>query len=200
MLKQLDIGVGGANRIRDGYDGYGVDVVANDRPWLKQNKVADLAIQPLPYKDNMFDLVTAYDVLEHIPKMIYGEFTDKNAPDGILHTDGSITKLDPPKRFTRRNCMIELFNEVYRVLKDGGEFYFVVPKAGTAQFISDPTHITEWCEDSVNYYSGDYFGMHDDYGHTSKFKKLLIQNESGFDWRMEVLLKAEKPATEPYTL
>jgi SAM-dependent methyltransferase len=171
-MKQLDLGVGGANRIEDGYEGYGVDIYAHERPWLKDNKVCDLAIDDIPYKSDMFDLVTAYDVLEHIPKVIFAPY--------------------------HRNCMIELFNEVYRVLKNGGEFYFVVPKGGTNQYMGDPTHVTEWVEDSVNYYSGDYFGHHDTYGHTSKFKKISVEVDPQLSWRMSVRLKAIKPAEEPY--
>ncbi len=178
-MKQLDIGVGGANRIQDGYEGYGVDIFAKDRDWLKENKTADLALEAIPYKDDTFDLVTAHDVLEHIPKMLYLA----NFKEGGV---------------TRRNCMIELFNEVYRVLKDGGEFHFAVPKGGTVQYMADPTHVTEWVEDSINYYSGDYFGLHDDYGHTSKFKRISVDLES--DWRLTFKLVAIKPAGAPYEL
>lgn len=179
-MKQLDLGVGGANRIEQGYEGYGVDIYGHERPWLKENKVCDLAFEGIPYADDMFNLVTAYDVLEHIPKVIYLQGGD-----------------DYPMRY---NSMIELFNEVYRVLKDGGEFYFVSPKGGTNQYMADPTHITEWVEDSVNYYSGDYFGHHDTYGHTSKFKKVSVEVDPQHTWRMSVRLKAIKPAEPPYVL
>ena len=37
-LKQLDLGVGGANRIEEGYEGYGVDIVGVPRGWLKDNR------------------------------------------------------------------------------------------------------------------------------------------------------------------
>ena len=183
-MKQLDIGVGGADRIEEGYEGYGVDIYAHERPWLKENKASDLSLEPIPYTDDMFDLVTAYDVLEHIPKMLY--------------VNDPIAALAGVNHQVRRNCMIELFNEVYRVLKDGGEFYFVSPKGGTNQYMADPTHVTEWVEDSVNYYSGDYFGHHDTYGHTSKFKKVAVEVDPQHTWRMSVRLKAIKPAEAPY--
>jgi len=194
-MKQLDLGAGGADRIEEGYEGYGVDIVAHDRPWLAENKTCDLALERLPYDNDMFDLVTAHDVLEHIPKMLYIPIYQRLISTPTF--DAADDFLDRPI-FHRRNCMIELFNEVYRVLKDGGEFYFVVPKGGTAQYMGDPTHVTEWVEDSVNYYSGDYFGHHDSYGHTSKFKKVYVQNDGQHDWRMAVRLRAIKPAEAPY--
>jgi len=178
--KQLDLGSGSQPRQQDGYEAVGVDIAPNDNPLVK---LADFALQPLPYPDDSFDLVTAFDVLEHIPKVIY------------MQLPGATGQV-----ISRRNCLIELFNEVYRVLKDGGEFFFALPKAGTTQYWGDPTHISEWCEDSVNYYSGDYFGHHDTYGHTSKFQKVSVDVDPQFSWRMSVRLRAVKPAGEPYNV
>lgn len=154
------------------YEQWGVDIVSYDNPRIK---VADLALEPIPYNDDSFEIVTAHQVLEHIPKVIYN--------------NGE-----------KRNCLIELFNEVYRVLKDNGQFRFDVPVAGTPQYWGDPTHVSEWLEDSVNYYSGDYFGYHDDYGHKSKFKKAVVQRSVGLEWRLEVILQAIKPCEPPYEL
>lgn len=177
-MKQLDLGCGSTLELhtREGYEGFGVDIVDFHN---KHIKTADLAIEPIPFKADTFELVTAYDFMEHIPKMLYLS-----------------TAL--PLHAQRRNCMIELFNEIYRVLKHDGVFYFEVPRAGTTQFWGDPTHVTEWCEDSVNYYSGDYFGFHDDYGHRSKFKKIVAETHPAHSWRMVVTLKAIKPMEPPY--
>lgn len=179
-LKQLDLGVGGANRINEEYEGYGIDIVGTDRPWLKENKAADLAIEPIPYASDMFDMVTAYDFLEHIPGVIY---------------------LDEGSGTYRRHCMIELFNEIYRVLKDGGYFYMqtpsYLPNWNNEAVWSDPTHCFVWTPATVNHFSGDYVGQHDDYGHTSKFKRVDQTFENG---HIFLTLKAVKPAEPPYEL
>ena len=47
---------------------YGVDLQDFGNPLIK---VADLAIQPIPFDDNSFDYLTAYDFLEHIPRQLY---------------------------------------------------------------------------------------------------------------------------------
>lgn len=175
VKKQLDLGCGSLPAFEqhgvEGYEHYGVDIIDQDIPNVKR---ADLALDDLPFTNDSFDLVTAHQVLEHIPKAVY-------LP-------------------VRRNCIIELFNEVYRVLKDGGLFRFDVPTAGSSQYHGDPTHVSEWLPDSINYLSGDYFGFHDDYGHTSKFVKNYIEFDPERDWFMKVELRAIKPAEPPYEL
>lgn len=47
---------------------YGLDIREN----LERNiRYADLAVEALPFSENMFDFITAYDFLEHIPRVIY---------------------------------------------------------------------------------------------------------------------------------
>ena len=174
-LKQLDLGVGGANRIEEGYEGYGVDIVGVPRGWLKDNRSADLATEQIPFKNDMFDYVTAYDFLEHIPPVIY--------------------MLD-----IKRNCMIELFNEIYRVLKDGGIFYHSTPAYypnwNNQSVWSDPTHVFVWTPDTAHHLSGDYTGQHNDYGHKSKFK--LLSSEFDGNGHIREKFQAIKPNKPPY--
>lgn len=175
LPKHLDLGVGGANRIKEGFEGYGVDIVASSRPWLKDNREADLAIEGIPYPDDMFNLVTAFDFLEHIPPVIY--------------------QLD-----IKRNCMIELFNEVYRVLKNEGLFYHQTPGYwpdwNNQSVWSDPTHVFVWTPDTAHHFSGDYVGQHDDYGHKSKF--LLVNSEFDGNGHICETFMAVKPDQPPY--
>jgi len=54
---------------------YGVDIREDlkSQPNHADLKVryAELTIDPIPFPDNVFDYVTAYDFLEHIPRVLY---------------------------------------------------------------------------------------------------------------------------------
>jgi SAM-dependent methyltransferase len=76
---------------------------------------ADLVVEPIPFPDQSFDFVTAHDFLEHVPRIIY-------APN-------------------RRNAFIEVMNEIWRVLKTGGQFLSVTPAYPHAPAFRDPTHV-----------------------------------------------------------
>ena len=177
MRKQLDLGSGIGPRGQEGYEAWGVDIFDFG---VSNVKVADLAIQQIPYQDNEFELVTAYDFMEHIPPVLYLPAYD----------NGSREDRHPVRR---RNCMIELFNEIYRVLTPGGKFYFESPAYIFGQnnqaVWQDPTHIYFWTPESLNYFSGNYYGHHDDYGHTSRFEKNEIKIVNG---RINVWLVAIK--------
>jgi hypothetical protein len=92
MTKSLDFGC--SIKPKNPYHAdeiYGVDIWED----LSRNiKKADLVVEPIPFEDDFFDFVTAYDLIEHIPRLIY-------KPE-------------------RRLPFIELMNEIYRVLKMGG--------------------------------------------------------------------------------
>jgi SAM-dependent methyltransferase len=76
---------------------------------------ADLAIEPIPYPSDCFDFVTAYDFLEHIPRLLY-------VPQ-------------------RRYPFVELMSEIYRVMKLGGKFLSSTPAFPHAPAFQDPTHV-----------------------------------------------------------
>jgi len=70
----------------------------------------DLNVLPLPFGDNAFDEIHAYEVLEHLGRL--GDF----------------------KQF------FALFNELHRILKPGGLFFATVPNRTSPWALGDPGH------------------------------------------------------------
>jgi len=184
----LDLGSGNGIRRREGYDEYGVDIFDRGDPRIK---VADLATDPIPYSDNEFELVTAHDFMEHIPFSMY-----------VCTTVGRMDSLKGAMlehKMVKRDCMILLFDEIYRVIKDGGEFFMSSPCYPHQSVFQDPTHKSFLTTDTIYYFSGDYFGWHDHYGHKSRFELIDRKVENG---HIQNTLKAIKhlPADSPYLL
>jgi SAM-dependent methyltransferase len=102
---------------------WGVDIRDNlgDRV-----KVADLAIEPIPFPRGFFDAVTAFDFIEHIPRLIYA----------------------PHRRF----AFVELMNEICRVLKPNGAFVSHTPAYPAAAAFQDPTHVNFITEETFPQY------------------------------------------------
>jgi SAM-dependent methyltransferase len=105
MTVSLDLGCG--ETIRNPYQA--LQVIGLDI------QDADLAIEPIPHPDDYFDFVTAYDFLEHIPRLLY-------VPQ-------------------RRYPFVELMSEIYRVLRVGGKFLSSTPAFPHAPAFQDPTHV-----------------------------------------------------------
>jgi glycosyltransferase involved in cell wall biosynthesis len=127
MTKTLDLGCGSKPKNPFNADEfYGVDI----RDDLEANiRKADLAIEPIPYENQTFEYVTAYDFIEHIPRIIY-----------------------VPKH---RNAFIEFMNEVYRVLKPGGLFLSSTPAYPHAVAFRDPTHVNFITDETFPLYFDD---------------------------------------------
>ena len=87
---------------------------------------ADLAVEPIPFEDEFFDGVSAFDFIEHVPRVIYM----------------------PQRRF----CFIELMNAVYRVLKTGGTFLSFTPAFPAPAAWRDPTHVNIITEETFPMY------------------------------------------------
>jgi len=170
-MKQLDLGSANALRGHDGFEVYGTDIVKSSDPRIQ---VCDLNIDPLPFEDDMFELVTAYDILEHIVPILYlPQINLKAIEIGMTANNKSKRNTYIPK-IVRRSCMIELFNEIYRVMKHNAMFYTQTP----INDFSDPTHVAHWTSETFHHFSGDYYGFHDHYGHTSRFEKIESHEEN----------------------
>ncbi len=150
MTKALDLGCGPTpNNPYNAAHVYGIDVREN----LGENIFSvDLALSGLPFESNSFEYVTAFQFLEHIPRVIY-----------IPH---------------RRNSFIELMNEVHRVLKDGGIFLSVTPAYPHAAAFQDPTHINIITDETFVKYFDDNYIWARMYGFKGQFK-VLNQEWSG---------------------
>jgi SAM-dependent methyltransferase len=189
MLKQLEIGCGGSQRTWPGYENYGTDIV--DMSAQRGNfKKADLIIDPIPWEDNFFDLVTADDFLEHIPMVLY-------IPKFETPYAGTVAASLHNYKLIRKDVMIGLFDEIYRVLKPDGLFYAHVPCYPDRAIFQDPQHVSFWTDETPHYFSGDYYGFHGHYGHTSDF--ILLKNEK-VGMHLNFTMKAIKPPRAEKTL
>jgi SAM-dependent methyltransferase len=142
MTKALDLGCGGKPKNPFNADEvYGIDV--RDDVDAKVYR-SDLVVEPIPFPDDTFEYVTAHDFLEHIPRLLY-------VP-------------------TRRYPFVELMNEVWRVLKPGGQFYSFTPAFPHAPAWRDPTHVNIITDETFPLYFDDTTRHAAMYGFTGAFK------------------------------
>jgi SAM-dependent methyltransferase len=120
---------------------YGIDIRDDVDAGIR---AADLAIEPIPFPDDYFDAVSAFDFIEHIPRVIY-------TPE-------------------RRNCFVELMNEIYRVLKLDGLLYSFTPAHPAPEALRDPTHVNIITEETFPLYFDDKHRMASAYGFYGRFR------------------------------
>lgn len=110
----VDIGCGGnvKNPFRCKF-GYGIDLNSvSENPAIIQS---DFVLSPLPFQSSSLAAITAFDVIEHIPRIIY----------------------TPERKFP----FINLMSEIYRCLRKGGVFLSYTPAFPHPEAFQDPTHV-----------------------------------------------------------
>jgi SAM-dependent methyltransferase len=102
----------------------------------------------LPFEDDYFDTISAFDLLEHIPRW------ERDANGNI------------------RYPFIDLLSEIHRILKPNGYFTAVTPAVPAPQAFQDPTHINFITEETIKYFIGDYpLATSVGYGFVGNFQK-----------------------------
>lgn len=134
MTKHLDLGCGISPRNPYAADSaFGCDIRDIDFALEKiafEYKKVNLVVDPIPYPDNFFDSVSAYDFFEHVPRQLV-------LPDGQV-----------------ANSFINLMSEIHRVLKPGGKLLSLTPAFPNVAAFTDPTHVNFITENTHQYFVG----------------------------------------------
>ena len=127
MTVSLDLGCGVAPKNPFKCDSVlGIDIANETQSPLVI--AADLNIEGIPLDSDTVDVVTAFDFIEHVPRLLY-----------------------IPQRI---NPFIQLMNEIDRVLRPGGLFFQSTPCYPHAAAFQDPTHVNIITTKTfVNYFS-----------------------------------------------
>lgn len=102
-------------------------VVGVDKVSFPNVLVADLALDKIPLPDSSCDFISAFDFIEHIPRVLYKDKVE--------------------------NPFINLMNDVYRCLKDGGLFFHKTPAYPKQEAFMDPTHVNIITERTMIYFA-----------------------------------------------
>lgn len=106
----------------------GIDVT---RDGTDADLVCRAGFDPIPLPSGSVDSVFCRDFLEHIPKAVWRDDT-----------------LQYP--------VIDLMNEIWRIMKPGAEFLSLTPGYPKPEVHQDPTHVSVWVENSFGYFTGKY--------------------------------------------
>jgi len=112
---------------------------------------ADLSRPPLPFETGFFSSVSAFDVIEHIPRV--ASFNDQVY-----------------------SPFIELMNEIHRILAHGGLFVASTPVYPHPAAFQDPTHVNFITDQTHHYFCGlDPYARR--YGFKGQFKIKRVVKE-----------------------
>jgi len=123
LRRKLDLGAGSQVPISDEW--VTLDIVKTFRP-----DVLGSAYH-LPFADGALKAVKCHHVLEHIPRdyfVFHKEWTRANDAQHF------------PAYIEARRGLVDVMNEMWRVLEVGGQAWIEVPLFPTEEAIADPTH------------------------------------------------------------
>ena len=131
--RHLDLGCGPCPRNPYGCDEvHAVDLALPAGMDTARFTQANLSLEPIPHADSSFDSISAFDFLEHVPRVLA-------TPDGR----------------STRFPFIELMNQIHRVLKPAGRFYALTPAYPSPEAFQDPTHVNIITEGTWRYFCGE---------------------------------------------
>ena len=129
---------------------YGVDIRAPEGAVDYEHRVANLVLEPIPFADSSLGSVSAFDYLEHVPRLF---------PDGSGGT---------------RFPFVQLMDEIWRVLAPGGRLYALTPAYPHPEAFVDPTHVNIITDQSHTYFCGEA-PLGRMYGFTGRFRVIRVQ-------------------------
>ncbi len=150
--RHLDLGCGAVPRNPyKATEVHGIDIALPAGADTSRFRAANLAVDAIPHADSTFDSISAYDFLEHMPRV-------------LLTADGRSTRFP----------FVELMNEIHRVLKPGGRLFALTPAWPRAEAFHDPTHVNPITLGTAGYFCGERPGARM-YGFEGSFS--LLRNE-----------------------
>ena len=159
--KHLDLGCG--DNPRNPYNKeylFGIDIRTTKQLNNATFKQANLILEKIPFDDDFFGSISAFDFLEHIPR-VFPTF------------DGKSTTFP----------FVNLMSEVWRVLINKGRFYALTPAYPNIGAFQDPTHVNFITEDTHKYFCDEFF-LGNMYGFTGKFRLIRcewVQSKYAYD-------------------
>lgn len=150
--RHLDLGCGARPRNPYGRRSlYGVDLYRPQTDADFEFAAANLALEPIPFASGLFGSVSAFDFIEHVPRVLNG-------------------------REPNTTCFpfVRLMDEVWRVLAPGGLFYALTPCFPSAPAFMDPTHVNIITDRTHEYFCGEQ-PIARMYGFTGRFEVRLAR-------------------------